>query len=404
MGCRVVAAVVITTLAIAGCDMLLDSTGPAPDSGFVHRGLIDPGDIGDADHPLTVPLIAGQSTDIGSVSVWVEHEALYVKYSTSWSLVETQMHIAPDPAEFPRTTSGNPRPGQFDFKMNHAPGTSTWTYVVPYPELRPADVVFIAAHADVEHWVDGSVVASEGAWADGLEFPGNSWATYLAGAVRLTDMWDVTLNIWGEVLGPFPLYMVQTGNEIQATYDLTGTFDGSRFRLEGEPLGPYFILDGELSPDGTVISGDILENGEGNTFTIERPTSYRFGHLDFAGVIQGTEVSLDTEWALVEDTSGDPEVSFLLVGYGWNDFEKGADIWISVPMVISEVPLGVPVETWISMHYTEFDGDPDVWGQGPGMITVTRYDGEWLTASFSVFGPEIDVTGLIDTGVWESPM
>ena len=65
---------------------------------------------------------------------------LNVCYTTDapWSLAETHLHVAADPAEFPQTRTGNPKPGQFDYAMSQAPGTSSHTDCVPLAGLEDA--------------------------------------------------------------------------------------------------------------------------------------------------------------------------------------------------------------------------------------------------------------------------
>lgn len=47
-------------------------------------------------------------------------------------------------------------------------------------------------------------------------------------------MWDVTLNMWGESIGPLPRSLLQNGAEIRATYDFTGSIQGTPESLDTE--------------------------------------------------------------------------------------------------------------------------------------------------------------------------
>lgn len=125
---------------------------------------------------LSVPLLAGKSTRIGSVNVRVEGAELVVDYALDpdWTLNETQLHIASSWTLIPQNKNRHPTPGRFAQKGQHAPGTRMVSYRRPLVELRGHDLV-LAAHADVVH----SGGRAEGAWAEGTRFASQgSWATW----------------------------------------------------------------------------------------------------------------------------------------------------------------------------------------------------------------------------------
>ncbi len=154
-------------------------------------------------------LWAGQNIKIGNVWTSIEGSdpdtVLAVEYELSddaiadgWSITETHLHVAAildpqNPTEgIPQTKKGNPKPGKFDYKMIHGPGTSSYLYEVYLYDGEgnlkwPVETLLcIAAHAVVQQ-VDerGCVVREETAWGDRFcnppstnNFPGNSWATY----------------------------------------------------------------------------------------------------------------------------------------------------------------------------------------------------------------------------------
>jgi hypothetical protein len=131
---------------------------------------------------MTVTFWAGQHYDAGDVVVSVIDGVLCVDIQTTggWVLTETHVAIATSLDLIPQTGSGNPKVGQFLFQTEHVPAVTSFQYCTdPLEYLYEAGNVFIAVHAKVERLDSGgTVVQRETAWADGLPFPGNNWATY----------------------------------------------------------------------------------------------------------------------------------------------------------------------------------------------------------------------------------
>jgi hypothetical protein len=132
-------------------------------------------------------LYAGQTIDVGTVTVLDDGSYLYVKYSTTggWYLTETHLAVvvaAGDyPSEIPQTKTGNPIPGRFPYKMTHNPAVTEYTYTIEFSKIgaKAGDTLYIAAQAEVIRVSgDGTVLQWETAWADGDGFSGANWATY----------------------------------------------------------------------------------------------------------------------------------------------------------------------------------------------------------------------------------
>ena len=179
------------------------------------------------------PLIAGQYMTIGYVETWYEDISgaliLHVKYvidDTAWYLTEVHLAVSTSLTGIPRTKTGNPIPGQFPYSA-----TGLWTQEYEFT-INLTDVfgltcpasnqttIYIAAHADVAKvdeygntvqtetaWASGTRFTTRGnwgmyftyniiceqyvseecylsgnartAWANGYDFPGASWATYV---------------------------------------------------------------------------------------------------------------------------------------------------------------------------------------------------------------------------------
>lgn len=128
-----------------------------------------------------VNLVAGQNLNVGSVIATFNDggDELTIAYSIvppGLGMISTNLDIQADPANFPMTGSGNPKPGQFAYgsALNAA---ITWEQVVDLHSIQgwtEGDTVFVAAKADVDVGSSGQ----EGAWGEGEEFPGDNWAMY----------------------------------------------------------------------------------------------------------------------------------------------------------------------------------------------------------------------------------
>ena len=131
--------------------------------------------------PVTATLWAGQSINVGSVTVSNDGSSLYVEYLVSggWQLTETHVAVGQSLDDIPQTKSGNPKVGHFDYSSEHGldPVVTTVTHTIPLEGLN--GTVVIAAHAVV--YKPGCIPQEETAWAarcGKLGFPGKNWATY----------------------------------------------------------------------------------------------------------------------------------------------------------------------------------------------------------------------------------
>ncbi|MFH1279127.1 MAG: hypothetical protein ABIK65_12205 [Candidatus Eisenbacteria bacterium] len=132
--------------------------------------------------PITVPLIAGRQIDAGSVTVALEANEMRVEIATSgeWVLHGTQVAVGPNLRAIPQTRTGRPKIGKFPLKAEHDPPVTTYTYLFDAAQFRlgPGDA-YMAVHADLAfRGGQGAPIAEEGAWAEGLRFPGGGWAMY----------------------------------------------------------------------------------------------------------------------------------------------------------------------------------------------------------------------------------
>ena len=150
--------------------------------------------LGGGNASFTTNLMAGQHHVAGSLTVSTDNTNLYVAYKAncsvetgSWTLKATHLYVG-DCEAMPITAKGNPKIGKFPYKTEHGSGVSEYIYSIPLSEI---DSCFcLAAHAEVDCGgeCDDSVdfeteadgyCGEETAWAEGNEFPGNSWAMYV---------------------------------------------------------------------------------------------------------------------------------------------------------------------------------------------------------------------------------
>ena len=141
-------------------------------------------------------LIAGQYYVAGSVKVSRTETDIMITYDTShtdWSISATHMSIGDCDLTIPTTGSGNPKVGRFDHSSDHSVDVNEVVYAISLDvisEIALGELYYcFAAHAVVVG-PDGE----ETAWAQGLDFDGNSWAMYVQAALE-----DCSMNIDAEI-------------------------------------------------------------------------------------------------------------------------------------------------------------------------------------------------------------
>lgn len=125
--------------------------------------------------------LAGQHILAGNITVTNDQTNLYVTYTTtgSWQLQETHLYVGSFEG-LPKTSTGNPKIGNFPYKDSLSAGETTYTYTVPLSSLGDDQCFVIAAHASVvQLGPDGEVTQQQTAWGAGNQFnESGSWATY----------------------------------------------------------------------------------------------------------------------------------------------------------------------------------------------------------------------------------
>lgn len=139
--------------------------------------------------PLEVTLWAGQNIDVGTVNILNTDEGylhIFAFLTGDWYAVESHLHLASDPSEFPMTNAGNPKIGNFDYKTEYDPATQMihYSFVLDSIGFEIGDLLYAALHIVVQKEVEGEIVQTETSWSEGPGFPGNSWAMYMVYEVQ----------------------------------------------------------------------------------------------------------------------------------------------------------------------------------------------------------------------------
>jgi hypothetical protein len=127
---------------------------------------------------VTTPLMAGQTTNVGSVTVTNDATNVYVTYQTTGSYLVKKTHLYVGSCSgIPVNNSGNPKIGQYPYKTNHGTGVNSFTYTVSRSCL-PAGCICVSAHAEVVAYnASGTVIFSQTGWGFGEQINnGGSWA------------------------------------------------------------------------------------------------------------------------------------------------------------------------------------------------------------------------------------
>jgi hypothetical protein len=134
---------------IAGCTRYDNPVGNVDEPTRVIQYLTDP--CGD---PVTVILYAGQTIDVGTVTVENNEDSLCITLETTgdWVMSETHVAFSTEFEGIPQTNSGNPQVGKFPYKHELDPAVQYDEYCFDLSELgySSGTELFIAVHAVVE--------------------------------------------------------------------------------------------------------------------------------------------------------------------------------------------------------------------------------------------------------------
>lgn len=130
--------------------------------------------------PVETALLAGQSINVGTVTVWNDENNVYVNYvmSGDYKLKKTHLYVG-DCSAIPVNNSGNPRIGQYPYQTTHGTtGVSSYLYTIPKSSLPASGCLCVSSHAEVVAYnASGQIVFSQTGWGQGQQIvDGGSWA------------------------------------------------------------------------------------------------------------------------------------------------------------------------------------------------------------------------------------
>jgi hypothetical protein len=169
---------VVMFTSLSGCFEKVDPASEQPSQAAAASEVI--GDNA-ACEPLVADLLAGQHMLAGNVTATNDATNLYVTFNTTdgWLMTGTQLYVG-NLAGLPTNKAGNPKIGNFPYKMSFSPYSTSYTYTIPLSTFGGDQCLVIAAHANVVQ-LDAEGIETNGqtAWSAGSPItPGGSWATY----------------------------------------------------------------------------------------------------------------------------------------------------------------------------------------------------------------------------------
>jgi hypothetical protein len=128
--------------------------------------------------PVEVANLAGQTINVGNITVWNDETNVYVYYHTTDAhrIKKTHLYVGSN-SGIPVNNAGNPRIGQYPYTTSHGTaGVQDFTYVIPRSSL-PAGCIVISAHSEVIGAPGNSGFGQETGWGQGSQInDGGSWA------------------------------------------------------------------------------------------------------------------------------------------------------------------------------------------------------------------------------------
>lgn len=261
-------------LGMWGCS---ETMGPWEDSAPDLAGprtqiVVDPcGEI------FQTPLIAGQHIEIGVVTVSNNADVLQVEIAITepgWVMTETHVAIDDTLEDLPMTGSGNPQVGKFEFSAEYDEPVTIWAYELDLAEYGYGypDSIYGAVHAATElRDESGNTIQEETAWAEGPEFPGNSWAMYFGYVVQECTFgsgFEVTSPAAGDEIWPFDTIEVTWSEEFWTPVMIELLYDSAvidNITLDPESGLPYILPDEGMGLSSFMWTVDCYMNPDDPT-------------------------------------------------------------------------------------------------------------------------------------------
>lgn len=299
-----------------------------------------------------VAMCAGQTNDIGEVSVNNDDENLYVTFSIAeagWYLNETHVAIGKSVDDIPQTSKGNPIPGQFPYACDLVePMQTSCTVTIPLEDCCAGEEIIVAAHAAVDE------IAGDGCETETF------WATSVVGNVQGTLRNGTPFLLTSERINPL--------NALGAP-DFPGA---NTFYSLGFDLDVVDPVEGWL----TVGFDFPVYNGPGDDIVVQEVTNGRGSYPEEKAEVFGVNGSTDYFAGVVSNNDA-PD------GLGSANLPDGMTTFDSVKLLDATVP-------------SLFDSRP----------TADAYDVDAVGACYlllsdeTAWGDGCDGTRFVEKGNW----
>ncbi len=248
---------------------------------------------------------AGQNINAGEIIVWNTEDSVFVQYSLAngWKMSESHLYIG-TLAGMPKTSTGNPKIGNFPVKRSYCTPVSTVTFGFKASSLPECFIV--AAHGVVKKYQNGQCNQEETAWGDGTQITSKgSWASYFDYCFQeccSINTQNYTLFA-GQNTNIGNLEVTNDEDNLYVTYSLTGNW-----YLNETQLYVGYLEDMPTNNGGNPQVGLFpfkTTHSEGvNSYTYTIPLSTMVddcyiiaAHASVSQVVNGQEISSETAWS-----------------------------------------------------------------------------------------------------------
>jgi len=249
--------------------------------------------------------MAGQNSDIGSVSVYNTADSLFIDLFTvgNWWLQSASAYVGVL-SGMPQAPNGNPKVGQFPYQKTLNPKKKVVRFGIPLSGLPACFIV--AVHAEVRKVINGQTVQCETAWGQGQNLPGPNWAMGISYCKQACVSCDYSTTpttlkaeekqICGQVL------VTNNADSLYVTYQM---FDGWKLRKIHLYAGTYNAMpvDGAGNPSyNSFPKTKVYSNPVSGSVTIgyglnNLPANYIVAvHAETERTINGSGVLIESAW------------------------------------------------------------------------------------------------------------
>ncbi len=266
--------------------------------------------------------------DLGDVVVWNDTRYLYVKFSSTSTLLMTYLAVESSLEAIPQTKNGNPKLCRFEFKTWHTKKVNEYTYKISIQEknFEAGSDLFIAAHALVKineteerRHEKCSHLRIQPAWAEGFDFPGKCWATYFTHRL-FQKKYQVYYN--GSLVASYDFPVIVNNRTAVDYYSYGDTnwrsYNGDIILNESNVI-QTFILQDMNEEDYLVVVFDAALDGSGGAADVNL-TSEGLADRGLSFVVR--DDSEDNNWTW-DDSLGASDIGFKWSGCCTDGFVLG---------------------------------------------------------------------------------